>query len=110
MCVCVCATDILCLHKGTSGILELTLAGEYSDRSFIVRVPHYFDRGDKNPRSDNIRAYMYNIFERELYIRATDVFNYRSFAYRCYVAAVAAVLIGVLFVLVRFSEYRRRLG
>lgn len=28
--------------------------------------------------------------------------------HRCYVAAVAAVLIGVLFVLVRFSEYRRR--
>lgn len=46
LCVCPCATDISCLHKGTSGISELTLAGEF--RSFVY-CPALLDRGDKNP-------------------------------------------------------------
>lgn len=36
------ATDISCLHKGTSGISELTLAGEF--RSLVYCL---LDRGDK---------------------------------------------------------------
>lgn len=88
-------------HKDTQpGYFRINPRGEF--RSSVSRV---VDRGDrkKHPHSRMISAR-----SRSACMRAPTVFNYRPLAEYQYRIAVSVVLIRVLLVEFRFSEYRWR--